>query len=121
MGDRIAEDIMPEEIDSWLSSSFKTPATMNRYRDFLSLCYREGVRNRKVTVNPARLVHKRKEPVGRSRFLSREEYARLRAVIAKRSRSIWPNSPSPFKPGCAFPSSVDSNGDRSIWTAARST
>ena len=38
---------------------------MNRYRDFLSLCYREGIRNRKVTVNPARLAHKRKEPVGR--------------------------------------------------------
>jgi integrase len=40
--------------------------------------------NEKVSVNPARLVRHRKEPKGRYRFLSREEYRRLHDVIAKR-------------------------------------
>jgi integrase len=37
-----------------------------------------------VTVNPSRFVRQRKEGGGRLRFLSREEYDSLHAVIAKR-------------------------------------
>ena len=60
------------------------PAQQNRYKAFVSLCYREGVRNGKVAVNPARLVRQRKEGTGCLRFLSREEYDALHKIISKR-------------------------------------
>jgi len=84
MGERIASEITPQEIDRWFSSRFKTPATANRYRAFLSLVYREAIRNGKIDTNPARLVRQRKEGGGRLRLLSREEYDNLYAVIARR-------------------------------------
>jgi hypothetical protein len=67
---RIASEITPQEIDRWFSSRFKTSATANRYRAFLSLVYREAIRNGKIDTNPARLVRQRKEGGGRLRFLS---------------------------------------------------
>jgi integrase len=84
MGAHIAADITPQDIDRWLSSRSKTPATANRYRAFLSLVYREGIRNGKIEVNPARLVRQRKEGGGRLRFLSRDEFDGLYGVIARR-------------------------------------
>jgi integrase len=64
-----------------LSSRSKTPATANRYGEFISLAYREGIRNGKIEVNPARLVQLRKERNGRFEFVSREEFNNLQAVI----------------------------------------
>lgn len=84
MGHRPALSLKPQELDTWLKTQCKTPATANRYKAFISLCYREGMTNEKVSVNPARLVRHRKEPKGRYRFLSREEYQRLYDVISKR-------------------------------------
>jgi integrase len=84
LGAFAASDLTPQDIERWLRDHCKAPATQNRYKAFLSLCYREGERNGKVTANPARLVRGRKEGPGRLRFLSREEYDRLRAVIAHR-------------------------------------
>jgi len=72
-GSRPAAEITPQELERWLRSHCKTPATTNRYKAFISLCYREGVHNNKTTINPARLVRHRREGVGRLRFLSREE------------------------------------------------
>src|ERR1035437_6091954 len=42
MGARAADSITPQDIDRWLTSRFKTAATANRYRAFLSLVYREA-------------------------------------------------------------------------------
>jgi integrase len=84
LGSRAAADLTPQEIERWLREHCKTAATANRYKAFISLCYREGIRNNKVTVNPARLVRQRKEGGGRLRFLSRDEYDGLHKVIAKR-------------------------------------
>ena len=84
LGSRPATDVTPQELERWLRSHCKTAATANRYKAFVSLCYREGVRNGKVSVNPARLVRQRKEGTGRLRFLNREEYAALYKVISKR-------------------------------------
>jgi integrase len=84
LGSRPAEEVTPQELERWLRNHCKTAATANRYKAFISLCYREGVRNGKVTINPARLVRQRKEGVGRLRFLSRDEYDHLCKVIAKR-------------------------------------
>jgi hypothetical protein len=47
-----------------------------RYRAFVSLCYREGIRNGKVRSNPARLVRQRPENNGRIRYLSHAEFGR---------------------------------------------
>jgi integrase len=84
LGSRPASEIKPQELDRWLRKQCKTAATSNRYKAFISLCYREGLRNEKVDVNPARLVRHRQESAGRIRFLTRDEYARLLAVILKR-------------------------------------
>src|ERR1035437_5637624 len=51
---------------------------------FVSLCYREGMRNGKVTVNPAGLVEHRNENIGRVRLLSCDEYDQLCKVISER-------------------------------------
>lgn len=84
IGSRPAGEVTPQELERWLRERCKTAATANRYKAFVSLCYREGVRNGKVSVNPARLVRQRKEVGGRLRFLSREEYDQLHKLIAKR-------------------------------------
>ncbi|GGH10709.1 tyrosine-type recombinase/integrase [Silvibacterium dinghuense] len=84
LGKHPANELTPQEIERWLRSRCKTPATANRYKAFISLCYREGVHNGKVTVNPARLVRHRREGSGRLRFLKREEYDRLYKVIGKK-------------------------------------
>jgi len=83
-GSRHAGEMTPQELERWLREHCKTAATANRYKAFISLCYREGIRNGKVNVNPARLVRQRKEGGGRLRFLSRDEYNQLHKVIGKR-------------------------------------
>jgi integrase len=84
LGARVASTITPQEVGAWLSKHCKTPATANRYRAFLSLVYREAIANKKQDSNPARGVRQRKEPRGRLRFLTREEYDSLCAVIRER-------------------------------------
>jgi len=82
LGDRPAESVTPQEIERWLSAkSTLKPATLNRYRALLSLVYRLGMQNGKVTLNPARLVRQRKENNARIRFLSTEEEQALRKVM----------------------------------------
>lgn len=80
-GKRIASTITPPELETWLADHCKTPASVNRYRAIFSLCFRRGMENGKVSVNPARLVRHRREPRGRMRFLTREEFEVLRGVI----------------------------------------
>ena len=48
-----ADRILPEHITAWLSKHTSTPATANRYKATISLCFREGLRNGKVRLNPA--------------------------------------------------------------------
>jgi integrase len=86
LGDRNAETLTSEDIEAWLGKNCKTPATFNRYKALLSLAYKLGVRNKKVTHNPARgeFIPMRKEPKGRLRFLAEEEYDKLYEVIASR-------------------------------------
>lgn len=83
-GARVANDILPEHIDVWLAANTKTPATANRYRAAMSLCFSLGIRNGKVRDNPARLVHLRPENNGRIRQLTAAEEGRLRAAIEAR-------------------------------------
>jgi integrase len=57
------------------------PSTFNHYRSLMSLSYRLGILNRKVTSNPARSVTHRREDNKRVRFLTEEEGNKLRKVI----------------------------------------
>jgi integrase len=83
LGDREAASITPLEFDAWLKGRKTSAATANRYRSFLSLAYREGIANGKVSVNPIKSVRHRKEADGRQRFLSREEYKAMLAAITE--------------------------------------
>ena len=82
-GDRIADNIKPEEIDAWLTAHTNTPATSNRYRALFRFVYREALRNGKVTSNPARLVRQRHEDNITIRWLTDGEEKRLRVVMAE--------------------------------------
>ena len=85
--DRAAESITPEEIEQRLAEVVEeegwTSATANRHKSLLSLTYKLAIRNKKVSTNPARLVHTWKEDNARIRWLSDEEEERLRFVIAR--------------------------------------
>lgn len=81
MGSRAAREILPRDIEAFLRSHCTTPATHNRYKSFFSLCFRQGLRNDKVDRNPARDVATRREPSGRIRFLSQDEYYAVLASI----------------------------------------
>jgi integrase len=81
---RPAESITPLEITAWLEGLGVEPGTEARYKSTLSLCYREGMKNQKVTTNPARLVTNRRAPAGVLRYLLGIEEERLRATIKKR-------------------------------------
>ena len=82
-GHRVAQDITPLEIDAWLSANTRTPATANRYKSTISLVYRQGVRNGRVKVNPARSVAIRAEDNGRVRWLRPDEEKRIRKAMEK--------------------------------------
>src|SRR5882757_2320006 len=83
---RIADSITPQEIDRWMASklSNRAPATVNRYKALLSLTYRLGMANRKVTTNPARLIRQRTENNARIRWLRSDEENRLRTTLGEK-------------------------------------
>jgi site-specific recombinase XerD len=85
-GDRVAESITTAELQAWVDEMAEerewSGGTQNRFKSTLSTVFREGMRAGKVTVNPARLIRRAKESLGRVRFLSYEEEAKLRKAIA---------------------------------------
>lgn len=85
LGAENAADLLPSELRRWLDEQCTIPATFNRYKSLISLAYKVGASNNKVTVNPARMVMHRTEPTGRQRYLEVEdkEYDRLHAAITK--------------------------------------
>jgi len=84
-GGRPAEGITPQDIERFLAAGIEqdkwAPATANRYRALLSLTYRLGIRNEKVSTNPARLVRHRLENNARVRWLRPEEEQELRKYL----------------------------------------
>jgi integrase len=89
-----AEDLAPKEIESRLARVAEkerwAPSTFNHYRSLMSLSYRLGILNRKVTTNPARSVTHRREDNNRVRFLTVEEENRIREVIEAKWASHMP-------------------------------
>lgn len=84
LGALSASTFKPQDLSRWLREHTKTPATHNRYKAFISLCYRLGNENEKVDVNPAKKVRPRKEAAGRQRYYSHDEYKTLLDVIQRR-------------------------------------
>lgn len=83
-GAKSAEALTPQDIERWLSAQSKwKPATCNRYRALLSLTYRLGIANKKVSSNPARLVKSRRENNARTRYLLPAEEAKLRTILSE--------------------------------------
>jgi integrase len=89
-GSHPAEELAPKEIENALARAADkekwAPSTFNHYRSLMSLSYRLGILNRKVTCNPARSVTHRREDNNRVRFLTEEEEKKLRKVIEAK----WP-------------------------------
>lgn len=90
-GQRVADTILPSEIERQLAAHCKTAATSNRYRAALSLAYKLGERDGKVTANPARKTKQRREDNARLRFLSFDEEAQLQAYILEHWPHHWPD------------------------------
>src|SRR5262249_17670946 len=86
-----AEELTPKEIEDVLARVAHkekwAPSTFNHYRSLMSLAYRLGIMNRKVTMNPARSVTHRREDNNRVRFLTEEEEKKLRDLVIKK----WPS------------------------------
>jgi integrase len=93
-GSHAAEELTPKDIESTLARAAKkekwAPSTFNHYRSLMSLSYRLGILNRKVTSNPARSVTHRREDNNRVRFLTVEEEKKLRKVIDAKWASHMP-------------------------------
>ena len=86
---RAVDSITPRDIEQRLEEGIEqgwAPSTVNHYRSLLSLAFRLAIRNGKAKENPARATRHRREDNSRVRYLSAEEEARLRKVIAK----DWP-------------------------------
>ena len=75
------------------------PSTFNQYLSLMSLSYRLGILNRKVTSNPARSVTHRREGNNRVRFLSEEEEKQLRKVVDDNWSSHLPELDLALNPG----------------------
>jgi integrase len=93
-GARAAESITPQDIERWFAAAGNSrnkgserngkkwkPATFNRYKALLSMVYRQGIKNGKITVNPAREVERRRENNLRDRYLLGPEETALRNTI----------------------------------------
>ncbi len=93
-GSHAAEELTPKDIESTLARAAEkekwAPSTFNHYRSLMSLSYRLGILNRKVTSNPARSVTHRREDNNRVRFLTFEEEKKLRKVIDAKWASHMP-------------------------------
>jgi integrase len=91
-------DLPIENFREWFSAQNWGPATFNRYKAMLSLIYRLAIEHGKARLNPARLLKRKREEVGRIRFLGQcsplpteidflrditDEEGRLRAVIQR--------------------------------------
>jgi integrase len=87
-----ADDLKPQVLSRWLKKKTNTPATHNRYKAFVSLCYRVGNSNEKVNVNPAKKVRPRREGEGRQRYYKPDEYSRLLEAV----RNLFPEHAAEF-------------------------
>lgn len=88
-----AADVTPAAIEARLgelTAAGLAPATLNRAHSLISLVYSVAIRNKKASVNPAKLVKLKIENNERVRFLDAKEERALRKTISKLSRERIP-------------------------------
>lgn len=94
LGSYPADELTPQEIEKTLTRAAEkekwAASTFNHYRSLMSLSYRLGIQNRKVSSNPVRSGTHRREDNNRVRFLTVEEEQKLRKVIAAKWASHMP-------------------------------
>ncbi len=64
-------------LDRLRNESGLSASSVNKYRTILNSIFNESVRHGRYDVNPVRAVHQFREPPGRDRFLSIEEFRLL--------------------------------------------
>ena len=110
-GTHPAEELTPREIENKLTKAAEkekwTPSTFNHYRSLMSLSYRLGILNRKVTSNPARSVTHRREDNNRVRFLTEEEEKNLRRVVQDKWPTHLPELDLAINTACARGANTD--------------
>ncbi len=80
MPGRRAREIQPDDVQAFLENlegQGLAPSTINKYRTILCSAFSFAVRREKYDRNPVSVVPQRKEPPGRDRFLSPEDFRRL--------------------------------------------
>ncbi len=104
LGERIAADLTPNDVDMWLSRLTREPgngykqtkdepltqATKNRYKATLGRALQLAVKNGHLQRNVARLVEARKEHNLRERYLSPDEESRMVKVITRTCPAYLP-------------------------------
>jgi integrase len=119
-GRHAAEELTPKEIESSLAKAAEkgkwAPSTFNHYRSLMSLSYRLGILNRKVTSNPARSVTHRREDNNRVRFLTVEEEGKIRKVIESKWASHMPELDLAINTGLRKGSQYGLSWDMVDWT-----
>ena len=82
-GDRAANSITGAEVEQWLRSKGRKPATLNRYKSVFSTLYRIPIKHNRLSINPVRSVPHFKVQTSNARFMTQAEQKRLEAVLRR--------------------------------------
>ncbi|MBZ5689163.1 MAG: site-specific integrase [Acidobacteriia bacterium] len=133
-----ADSITPQDIERWFAAAGVSrnkdkkrnkkkwrPATFNRYKALISMVYRQGIKNHKVTSNPAREIERRKENNIRVRYLLHQEELALRDAISAKCPEHLPELDIALHTGMRRSEQYDCewgwlNLDRRVLTVPRS-
>ncbi|PYQ17001.1 MAG: hypothetical protein DMF80_02425 [Acidobacteria bacterium] len=77
-----ARDMTPAKVQEFLDrlrSNGLSASSVNHYRTIINSIFNEAIRHGRYDVNPIRAIHQFREPPGRDRFLSIEEFRLLMA------------------------------------------
>jgi len=77
-----ARDMTPQKVQEFLDrlrNNGLSASSVNHYRTIINSIFNEAIRHGRYDVNPIRAIHQFREPPGRDRFLSIEEFRLLMA------------------------------------------
>lgn len=91
-GKRKAREIRADDIDRFLHklrNSGLSPSSCNHHRTILNAVFNFALKRKRYDDNPVRAVPQFREPPGRDRLLTRDEFRRLLAVAESRNIELW--------------------------------
>jgi integrase len=103
-----AREVTTERVQAFLDrlrdEEGLSASSVNKYRTILNSIFNEAARHGRYDANPVRGVHQFREPPGRDRFLSIEEFRLLLArcgvddyVFPSRPTTRWPEPMKPYR------------------------